>query len=65
MLIASVGSFMAAVALIALVWPIPGVAASPTTPPTNFATGKEAEQHCPTDIDRVSKVLQIRLSVSR
>ena len=61
MLIASVGSFMAAVALIALLWPIPGVAA----PPTNFATEKEAEQHCPTDIDRVSKVLQIRLSVSR
>jgi hypothetical protein len=50
MLIASVGSFMAAVALIALLWPIPGVASSPTTPPTNFATEKEAEQHCPTDI---------------
>jgi hypothetical protein len=26
------------------------VASSPTTPPTNFATEKEAEQHCPTDI---------------
>jgi hypothetical protein len=50
MLMASVGSFMAAVALIALLWPIPGVAAPPTTPPTNFATEKEADQHCPTDI---------------
>jgi hypothetical protein len=47
--IASVGSFVLAVALIAL-WPHLGVAASPTAPPTNFATEKEAEQHCPTDL---------------
>src|SRR5215469_10620080 len=33
MLIASVGSFMAAVALIALLWPIPGVAGTPDHAP--------------------------------
>jgi hypothetical protein len=50
MSIASVGSLVPAVALIALLWPHLGVAASPTTPPTNFATEKEAQEHCPDDI---------------
>jgi len=49
MSIASVGSLVAAVALIALLRPCPVVAASPTTPPA-FATEKEAEHHCPADI---------------
>jgi hypothetical protein len=48
--IANVGAFVAAVALIALLWPSLGGAASPTTPPTNFATEKEAQEHCPDDI---------------
>ena len=50
MSIASVDSFAPVVVLIALLWPRLGVAASPTAPPTNFATEKEAEQHCPADI---------------
>src|SRR5215470_1052306 len=49
MSIASVGSFVPVVALIALLWPSPGVADSPPAPPT-FPTEKEAGQHCPDDI---------------
>jgi hypothetical protein len=50
MSIAVVRSLVPAVALITLLWPRLGVAASPTTPPITFATEKEAEQHCPADL---------------
>ena len=43
------GAIAPAVALIALLWPPPVRAASPTAPST-FATEKEAQEHCPADI---------------
>src|SRR5262249_35553003 len=55
-----IGLFAPAVALIALLWPHLGVAVSPTAPPTNFATEKEADQHCPADIGRIQLIVATR-----
>ena len=51
MLIASVGSFMAEVALIALLWPIPGVAASPTNKGLHLS---RASLRCPARLASVA-----------
>ena len=39
-----------ALALVAVLWPRLILAASSVAPPANFATQKEAEQHCPGDL---------------
>jgi hypothetical protein len=39
-----------ALALVALLWPQLVLAASSAAPPENFATEKQAEQHCPGDL---------------
>ena len=44
------GPLVPALALVVVLWPRPICAASSAAPPENFATEKEAEQHCPGDL---------------
>jgi len=41
---------VAVLALVAMFWPRPSVAASPGSPPVKFPSEKEAEQRCPNDL---------------
>jgi hypothetical protein len=44
------GPLVPALAAIVLLWPRPVLAASSAAPPANYATEKEAEQHCAGDL---------------
>ena len=44
------GPLVPALALVVVLWPRLILAASTAPPPENFATEKEAEQHCPSDL---------------
>ena len=44
------GPLVPALAAIVLLWPRPVLAASSASPPANYATEKEAEQHCAGDL---------------
>ena len=58
------GPLVPALALVVVLWPRLILAASTVPPPENFATEKEAEQHCPGDLvvwlDAASRIYYFR-----
>ena len=64
MLVAFVSRLVPALGLVTALWPLLSLAASPTAPPPNFPTEKEAQEHCAGDLvvwlDLPSKVYYYR-----